>query len=152
METIKEKYRMGFNIWGLILFVVIMTPNVIWALCPAPNDVLRGESITEITDMIGSICQIVMIASLCGFINRSCGKLKLTFYIVITLIASVLYFAGWVLYYIGLSNWIVILLLTLSPCMAFFFFSLDRKNVLALAATIGFTICHLIYAFQNFIF
>lgn len=41
-----KKYKIGFDIWGLIIFIIIMIPNFIWFAVPAPNDILRGESIT----------------------------------------------------------------------------------------------------------
>ena len=40
-----KKYKMGFDIWGLITFIIIiMIPNFIWFAVPAANDILRGES------------------------------------------------------------------------------------------------------------
>lgn len=146
-----KKYKLKFNPWGLLLFGVIMIPNVIWGLYPATNDILRGESITEIVDFIGSICQVIMIASLCCIVNRNCRKMKMTAYMVLMLINCALYFIAWVLYYIGWTNCFVILLLTIPPCLAFLFFAIDRKNIFAILANILFMICHVIYALQNFI-
>lgn len=51
-----KKYRLSFDIWGLLLFLVIMIPNSIWFAVPAPNDILRANSITVIFDTIASIC------------------------------------------------------------------------------------------------
>ena len=62
VEMIK-KYKIGFDIWGLIIFIIIMIPNFIWFAVPAPNDILRGESITETVDVIASICQVLMVIS-----------------------------------------------------------------------------------------
>lgn len=59
-----KKYRIGFDIWGLIIFIIIMVPNFIWFVVPAPNDIFRGESITETVDAIASICQVLMVMSL----------------------------------------------------------------------------------------
>lgn len=59
------KYRLGFDIWAIILFLVIMIPNFIWFVVPAPNDVLRGESITGTMDTVASIAQAIMVATLC---------------------------------------------------------------------------------------
>ena len=69
-----KKYRIGFDIWGLIIFIIIMIPNFIWFVVPAPNDILRGESITETVDAIASICQVLMVMSLCIFINQNRKK------------------------------------------------------------------------------
>lgn len=77
-----KKYRLGFDVGALILFLMIMCPNFIWFTVPAPNDILRGDSATMTVDGIAQIFQIVMIASLCVIINESgrkpmSGKMKL---------------------------------------------------------------------------
>ena len=75
-----KKYKIGFDIWGLIIFIVIMIPNFIWFAVPAPNDILRGESITKTVDVIASICQVLMVMSLCIFINQERKKISITRY------------------------------------------------------------------------
>ena len=64
-----KKYKIGFDIWGLIVFIIIMLPNFIWFAVPAPNDILRKKSVTVVIDAIATICQVLMIFSLCVFIN-----------------------------------------------------------------------------------
>lgn len=49
------------------------------------------------------------------------------------------------------TNPTVILLLTLPPCLAFIFYAISRRNMLALILAVGFTICHLIYGIKNYI-
>lgn len=61
VDFVSKKYKFGFDIWGMIVFLIIMLPNFIWFAVPAPNDILRTESITVIIDAIGSICQVLMI-------------------------------------------------------------------------------------------
>lgn len=68
------KYRLGFDIWAIILFLAIMIPNFIWFVVPAPNDVLRGESITGTMDTVASITQAIMIATLCILKNKDAKK------------------------------------------------------------------------------
>ena len=65
-----KNYKLSFDIWGLLLFLIIMIPNFIWFSIPAPNDVLRADSITEVVDTIASICQVLMIIALCIFVNK----------------------------------------------------------------------------------
>lgn len=36
-----REYKLSLDIWGLLLFWIIMLPNFIWFVVPAPNDVLR---------------------------------------------------------------------------------------------------------------
>lgn len=146
-----KKYRLGFDIWGLLLFLLIMLPNFIWFAIPAPNDVLRTKSITEIVDTIASVCQVLMVIALCIFVNTEQHKFCITPLIGATIICCFLYFASWISYYIGIVNVIVILGLTIFPCLAFLFFSIDRKNTIALVPIFIFTVCHLIYGIVNFI-
>ena len=51
-----KKYKIGFDIWGLIIFIIIMIPNFIWFAVPAPNDILREESITKTVDVFAVCC------------------------------------------------------------------------------------------------
>ena len=52
-----KKYKFGFDFWGLLIFLVIMIPNFIWFVVPAPDDVLRLDSVTPIIDKIGRIIE-----------------------------------------------------------------------------------------------
>ena len=145
------KYRFGFDVAGLILFLLVMAPTFIWLAVPAPNDVLRTESITPIVDIIGSVCQILFIACLCMIINKERSKLRFSPLVIASIVSVLMYYIGWILYYSGITNPWVILMLTLPPCLAFIFFSADRKNLPALLFATGFAVCHLIFAVVNFI-
>lgn len=146
-----KKYRFGFDIMGLVLFLIVMIPNFIWFAVPAPNDILRNESVTALVDTIGSICQVLFVSFLCVIINKEKNKLHFSPLIILTVICIILYFIGWILYYNGITNSLVIIILTLSPCLAFIFFALDRKNIIAVVPAVCFTICHLIYGVVNFV-
>lgn len=128
-----------------------MIPNFIWFSIPAPNDILRAKSITETVDTIASLCQILMIVAICIFRNRESKKLYITPLIIMVAVCYLLYVASWIAYYNGMVNVIVILGLTIPPCLAFLFFAIDRKNGIALIPISIFTICHLIYGVVNFI-
>ena len=146
-----KKYKLGFDISGLVIFLIIMLPNFIWFAVPAPNDILRQESITPIVDIIGSVCQIIFVASLCIVINKERDSIRISPLLISSAFCIGLYFLGWVLYYNGIVNPMVIICLTLPPCIAFIFFALDRKNIIAFIPAVCFTICHLIYGIVNFI-
>lgn len=148
---ILKKYRFGFDIWGLMLFAIVMLPNIIWFVKPAPNDILRGESVTGLVDTIASVCQILFVGIMCVVRNTSVPKVKLSPFIYVTMIFVILYLAGWGIYYTGNTSAFTVLLLTVPPCMAFIFYLLDRKNILALIPAGVFACCHLIYAAVNFI-
>ena len=146
-----KKYRFGFDVWALVLFFIIMMPNFIWFAVPAPNDILRGESITKTVDEIASICQVLMVMSLCIFIRQDRKKISITRFIMTTVICCLLYFLCWILYYFGVTNAVFILGLTIFPCLAFLFFAIDRKNMIAVIPILIFMVCHLIYGMVNYI-
>ena len=85
-----KNYKLGFDIWGLLLFLIIMIPNFIWFVVPAPNDVLRTDSVTEQIDSIASICQVLMVIALCIFVNRKKCKLYITPLIIAVIICCLL--------------------------------------------------------------
>lgn len=146
-----KNYKFTFDVWGLAIFLLIMMPNFIWFAVPAPNDILRAESTTAVVDAIGSVCQALFAAALCFIANKNCDKLRITPKIIIAACCVLIYFAGWGLYYAGITVPPVIICLTLPPCLAFLFFALDRKNYIAVIFTAAFTVCHFIYGTVNFI-
>lgn len=146
-----EKYRFGFDPWGLILFLMVMLPNFFWFAVHAPNDVLRKESLTPIVDTIGSVFQVLFIACMCLLINNERSKTDNLPLIIVTIASVVLYYISWTLYYAGITSAWVILMLTLAPCVAFLLFAIGRKNLPAIIFAICFTICHLIFGIVNFI-
>ena len=145
------KYRLGFDGWGLVLFLLVMIPTIIWSFVPAPDDVLRTESVTPVLDTVVSVLQILAVACLCVLINKTRSKLQLSPLVILAIVCIVLYYAGWVLYYHGLTSAWVILFLTIPPCLALVFFAADRKNLPAVLLTASFALGHLIFALVNFI-
>ena len=146
-----SKYRFGFDVWGLILFLLVMLPNFIWFAVPAPNDVLRSESVTPIIDAIASVCQVLTIACLCFVINKKRSNLRFSPMVIAAVVCVVIYYIGWALYYSGIVDTWVVLLLTVPPCLAFVLFTIDRKNFPAVSFATGFAVCHLIFAIVNYI-
>ena len=82
-----KKYKLGFDIWGALLFLIIMVPNFIWFVVPAPNDILRADSITKTLDTVASVCQVLMIIVLCILINRERKKQKYSPLVIIVIIS-----------------------------------------------------------------
>lgn len=146
-----NKYRFGFDIWGLVLFLVIMIPNFIWFAIPAPNDILRAESVTGTLDALASVCQVLMVAALCIFKRKDYSKRSLTIFVFFVIFCCILYFASWAAYYAGAVNALVVLGLTVCPCLAFLLYAADRRNWIAAVPGVVFAVCHLIYGAVNFI-
>lgn len=136
--------KIKFNIYGLLLFFIIMIPNFIWFVIKAPNDILKVESVTPILDLIASIFQIIMVVFLC-FSKNTNNKFNIS-----SIISVILYFICWVLYYLSITNNLVIIGLCLFPCLSFLFYEIKIKNWIAMIPTIVFTILHLSYGIINF--
>lgn len=145
-----KRFRIGFDFGGLLLFLAVMLPNFIWFAIPAPNDVLRRESVTGPLDAAAAVCQALMAAALVFVVNPARRPLGLTALLRDVIGCTALYYVGWVLYYFGWSSPPVILLLAVPPCLAFLLYETDRGNVPALIPGVGFACCHLIYALVNF--
>ena len=146
-----KRYRIGFDFGGLLLFFAIMLPNLIWFAIPAPNDVLRRESVTTPLDAVASVCQMLMAAALIAVVNPSGKRLRLTALAGGAAVCGALYYCGWILYYLGKTAPPVILLLTVPPCLAFLLYAADRRNLPAIIPGAVFTCCHLAYAAINFL-
>lgn len=146
-----KQYRIGFDVWGLVLFLVIMLPNFIWFAVPPLHDPLRAESITATLDTIASVCQVLLVASLCLLINKESEKIGVGPSSIAVIACCLLYYLSWLLYYLVVANAFVILALTIFPCLAFVFFAVNRKNMIALVFALGFTLCHVAYGIINFI-
>lgn len=84
-------------------------------------------------------------------IRKDVDKIRLSKLIILSLAMVITYFVGWILYYSGIVNPIVIALLTIPPCMAFIIYTIDRKNIVATIPAIIFTVCHVIYGVVNYI-
>ena len=146
-----RKYKLAFDILGLLLFLMIMIPNFIWFAVPTSNDILRNESITPVIDLLASIFQVIMVIALCIIKNKHCQKPMKKIWFKLIIVSIIIYFAGWILYYIGIVNALVIIDLCIAPCVAFMLLSIARKNIFAFILSIMFMICHALYGIINFI-
>ena len=128
-----------------------MIPNFIWFFVPAPNDVLRTGSVTGTIDNIASVCQVLMVVSLCLIINRKNKELKVTGTVITVIACIFLYYICWHIYYQGNADTAVLTGLTIFPCAAFLIYSYERRNLIAAFFAGVFSVCHLIYTIVNFI-
>ncbi len=144
-------YKFTFNISALILFLLIMLPNIVWFIVPAPNDVLRGQSATPVLDILATITQVLMLTALFIFKNSKTSKLKLSPFIIISAAFCVLYHIAWVLYYCNIVNGVIVICLCLLPCLSFIFYGVDRKNYFALIPTALFAALHFTSTVINFL-
>ena len=150
MKNIKDSFN--FDIYSFILIFIIMIPNCIYFLYPTQNDILNYSN-TKILDFLCNISRITLIISLLFFksnkkyLNRTL-KNCLIFLIYFMII---LYFCGWILYYLDIVNLYIILDLTIAPSFSLILYSIYRYNIVAFIFALIFTICHIIDTILNFI-
>ena len=144
-------YKFTFNPSALLLFALVMLPNIIWFFIPAPNDILRNPSDTPILDALASILQVILIIALLLIKNNRARKLKTTPLIVLSVAFCLLYYICWILYYCNVVTGAVLVCLCLFPCLSFLFYGFDRKNYIALLPLAVFTLLHLLSTVINFI-
>lgn len=141
--NIKKHYRFTFDLLGFLLFLVIMLPNFIWFVVPAPQDVLKtAKSVFPMIEKLGSIFQILFIATLCLLRNVPQVPLKKRCWRIGIIGTVLLYFIGWSCYYANIVNFIVLLDLCLAPCLALLLFAWIRRNEVALLFGTAFLVCH----------
>lgn len=146
MDEIK-KYRPRFEPWAFALFVLIMLPNIIWfAQLGEPLAVLLAQDLMPAVDAIASVARVLMIACLCFLKNTDAPPIRPRALTCACALCVLAYYAMWRLYSWNAGpcfNSVSIEWgLCIFPCAAFILFSLDRKNLPALAFALVFTVCH----------
>lgn len=143
------KYRLGFDVWALMLFIIIMIPNVLWFVSPEQAPLTSESLALHWIERIASIAQVVLIGTLCFIINelREIPMNKWSTTSVCVMIA--LYSLGWGFYYGEVINLLTILTLSVTPGVAFLIFSIARKNIIAALSSVVFLTCHVIASVGN---
>lgn len=149
MKKLLKSHTMGFEPWGVVLFIAIMLPNILWMLVPAPVDVLRKPSVTPVIDGFGSFFQMLMAFCLCTICRTDAKPVRLSPIIWAVIGCVVVYWVAWACYYAGITHAALLMAMALLPCAAFVLFLIQRRNWIGLAPAVAFTVCHLLFAIVN---
>lgn len=144
-----KKYRFCFDRWAFALFALIMLPNISWFIrsgSGAPLAALQARDILPAVDAAASITRVLMVACLCLLKNTDALPVRPRALLCACALCVLAYYAMWQLYswksdpcsYSVPEEWG----LCIFPCAAFILFSIDRKNLPALAFALVFTVCH----------
>lgn len=146
-----KRYRFGLDWWGLALFLLVMAPNLVWFLVPAPSDVLRLPSRTPVLDTVASVVQIFLVASLC-LLRRMDAKVPDKNYILPIVGTLVGYWICWACYYGGTTCPIMLLAMCVLPCASLLLWAAFRRNRPALVFGSLFLLLHGAYGVLNFLY
>lgn len=150
MKICDRKWNLSFDPYGPAVFLLLMLPNFLWFLYPAPQDILRVASETPILDGAASFFQVIMVAASCivyGCKRRPLSKRSLAGIVT----AILLYFIAWTFYYMDVTSPPVVLTLCAAPCLAFLLLAAVRKNPVAFFAATIFFVCHTVSGWINFV-
>lgn len=142
-----KKYCFGFDWRGLLLFALIMLPNILWTLLAGEGDLLMRPTATPGLDMAVSICQVLTIAGMLCLRRRDMPPLKLMG----PLLFVAAYLLMWILYGLGMTHPAVLLGLAVFPCAAILLHLIGRRNIPALLPASLFTVGHAVSTLINFI-
>lgn len=146
-----SKYKFSFSITGIILFICVMIPNIIWAYYPAKNDFLRTASITPKLDMLTSAFQFVLIAIICTVKSTDNKVSRLKWILNVVMVVSIIcYYGSWFAYYADSAHFIFIFLLSATPFLIFGCYIIKNKLYIAFLPLVLFSIGHILFAFFNF--
>ena len=142
-----KRYRFGFDPWGLMIFALILLPNILWALLAGEGDLLARPTATPGLDMAVSVCQALTVAGMLCL--RRCdgppGKL------LPPLLLTGAYLLLWALYGLGAAHPAVLLGLAVCPCAAIVLRLVGRRNIPALIPAVLFTAGHALSTLIHFV-
>lgn len=148
-----KKYRFGFSLKGLICFMLVMAPNIIWMIVPPANDILAGNnSAYPLFDIVLNVSQWLMVALLIIFINKEGSNKKRTRKL---LGAAAFCLAGyyilWVCYFAGVVNPWSLVGMAVLPSIYFIFVVSWLRNYIAIIPTVIFGITHIVITCLNYL-
>jgi hypothetical protein len=145
-------YKIGFSKKGLIGFLLVMIPNIIWAVWPPTNDILaNNKAANPVYDVVINVCRWAIVALLVFLINKA-GNENNRLPFCASTFCLIGYYIAWGLYYAGnTSPWLFVIGLAASPSLFFIFMGLWLKNYPALLPGLVFAIIHVAVTYTNFI-
>ena len=139
-----------FNVFGLVFIVIIMIPNVIFAIrCKEGFENKWGNKLAEFIEQIGRIgCFGFMIINIPGTWLGWLSDDAFAIYLVIDTLLAALYCAIW-----GVcrrkNNIFRALALSIIPSVLFLFSGIMSRSFLLIVASIIFAPSHILISYQN---
>ena len=155
MKKFLEQYKIGLDFWALVLFALIMLPNIVYWCIPAFSDL----DVNSATDTAARVFQVIGVALLLFLVQKPQEKKQASekkpffdsLFMMVTLLL-LLYYAAWIIYFCGTLNVAILLFLAGCPCIALALFALERRNFFALVPLIVFSVLHIVATLQIVVF
>ena len=139
-----------FNVLGLVFIVIIMIPNVIFAIrCKEGFENKWGNKLAEFIEQIGRIgCFGFMIINIPGTWLGWLSDDAFAIYLVIDTLLAALYCAIWGVCW-RKNNIFRALALSIIPSVLFLFSGIMSRSFLLIVASIIFAPSHILISYQN---
>lgn len=139
-----------FNVFGLIFIVVIMIPNIVFAIkCKGGFNNKWSNKYVEVIEQVGRFgCFGFMIINIPGTSFGWRSDEAFALYLIVDAILVMLYCSVWVIYFRRNS---VFRALTLSiiPSILFLFSGIMNRSVLLIIASVLFAPSHIVISYKN---
>lgn len=138
------------NLYGLIFIVVIMIPNIIYAIkCKDGFENKWNNKAVEVLEQIGRFgCFGFMIINIPGTCFGLWSEKSLVVYIVVDIILLVSYCLIWIICF-KKNNMFRALVLSVIPSIIFLFSGIMTRSVLLIVAAVIFAPCHIMISCKN---
>ena len=139
-----------FNVFGLVFIVVIMIPNIIFAVrCKDGFENKWNNKVIEMIEQIGRFgCIGFMIFNVPGTWFGWWSNEAFSIYLIIDSLLIALYCAIWVVFW-KKNNVFRALALSIIPSVIFLFSGVMSRSILLIIATILFAPTHILISYKN---
>lgn len=136
-----KNYKPGVDLWGLVLFGLLLLPNVVyWCI---PKEYHLGGS--GALDIAAKVFQAISLVLLVFVVRREREKFSFSSpMIYFSSLFLLLYYIAWIFFFCGYGNAAVLLFLAGCPCVTLLLFEIWRKNWIALFPTAVFSVLHIV--------
>ena len=139
-----------FNVFGLVFIVVIMIPNIVFAVrCKDGFENRWNNTVIEIIEQIGRFgCFGFMIFNVPGTWFGWWSNEAFAIYLIIDSLLIVLYCVIWFVFW-GKNNVFRASALSIIPSVIFLFSGVMSRSILLIIATILFAPTHILISYKN---
>lgn len=146
-----KSYEMKFSFKGLIAVILVMIPNVIYAVFSHHTNLLENDDFGVI-DIFENIFRFLLIALLIILVNKNkTHQTKNKFTLICELLFLTAYYIMWVLLFLSVSNSFVYIGLAVFPCAFFIITAMILRNYPAMITAILFAALHIIITCKNYL-
>lgn len=151
-HTWLTRHRLGFSAKGFFAVLVVMLPNIFWAVFPPlQNPLLSSTAIAPWADWLENAARILLVISLLLVVPRENSKKQDTRMLVLSLVCLAFYDIFWLLYYLHVFHAWVYIGLAVFPSIYFISTALYLDNAAALVPAAVFGLVHIINMASSFL-